>query len=85
MEKYTQDFIDEVIKLYPDYPKMHELAINGNAFLGRYLDDSGATSIHMDRILLATSLDELQKEARVLKAKRELYNKYWEQPPAKQR
>lgn len=78
---YTRELINEVKELYPDSPRMHELAESGNAFLGRYLDDSSANSINIDRILLATSLDELQKEARMMKRKVNLYKKWCEQDP----
>jgi len=78
---YTQELIDEVKELYPDSIEMHKLADNGNAFLGRYLDDSSATGIPLNDILLATSLEELQKKARGMKRKVELYRKWCEQDP----
>ena len=78
---YTRELINEVKELYPDSIKMHELAESGNAFLGRYLDDSCSTGMSIDKILLATSLDELQKEARLMKRKVNLYKKWCEQDP----
>lgn len=78
---YSEELINEVKELYPDVPRMHELAESGNGWLGRYLDDSAPYAINIDRILLATSLDELQKEAREAKRKVELYKKWCEEDP----
>ena len=44
---YTPDLIAEVKELFPDNTTMHELAESGNAFLGRYLDDSSSNTIHI--------------------------------------
>ena len=81
---YTRELINEVKELYPSDHKMHELAENGNVFLGRYLDDSSSTSMSIDKILLAVSLDELQVEARKMKRKVILYQKWCEQDPRRQ-
>jgi hypothetical protein len=81
---YTRELINEVKELYPNDHKMHELAENGNVFLGRYLDDSCSTGMSIDKILLAVSLDELQAEARKMKRKVLLYQKWCEQDPRRQ-
>lgn len=81
---YTRELIAEVKELYPNDHKMHELAENGNVFLGRYLDDSCSTGMSIDKILLAVSLDELQTEARKMKRKVILYQKWCEQDPRRQ-
>lgn len=78
---YTTDLINEVKELYPNSPEMHKAAEEGNAFLGRYLDDGSSGSIPLDTILLATSLEQLQKAARLQKRKLELYKKWCEQDP----
>ncbi len=78
---YSPELIKEVKELYPNSPEMHFAAENGAAFLGRYLDDSSPTGISIDKILLATSLDELQKEARIMKRKVELYKKWCAEDP----
>jgi hypothetical protein len=78
---YTQDLINEVKELYPDSPTMISYAESGSVWLGRYLDDSSSTSIGIDKILLATSLEALQKEARQMKRKVELYQKWCRQDP----
>lgn len=80
---YTKELIDEVKELYPNSTEMIKHAESGSVWLGRYLDDSSPTGISLDRILLATSLDELQKEARISKRKVELYKKWCEQDPRK--
>jgi hypothetical protein len=82
---YTKELIDEVKELYPTSTQMIELAENGSVWLGRYLDDSSPTGIPLNRILLATSLEDLQKEARLSKRKIELYKKWCEQDPRKNR
>jgi hypothetical protein len=78
---YTQDLIDKVKKVYPNEKEMHRLADEGNAFLGRYLDDSSQGGVALDDILKATSLEEIQKKARNIKIKRELYGEWCEQDP----
>jgi hypothetical protein len=78
---YTQELINEVKELYPNSPEMHKLAESGGAFLGRYLDDNCQGGISVNEILLATSLEELQKKARLLKRKKELYAKWCDQDP----
>jgi len=78
---YTPELIREVKEVYPNSPEMHKLADSGNAFLGRYLDDSSPTGFPIDKILLATSLDEIQKEARMMKRKVELYKKWYKEDP----
>lgn len=80
---YTQELIDKVKEMYPNSQEMHQLADTGNAFLGRYLDDSSHGGISIDTVLLATSLDELQKTARVMKKKVELYRMWCDQDPRK--
>lgn len=78
---YSSELIKEVKELYPNSPEMHQLAENGGAFLGRYLDDSSTNSISLNEVLLATSLDELQKKARNMKRKVDLYKKWCTEDP----
>jgi len=80
---YTQELIDEVKALYPDSKEMIAHAESGSVWLGRYLDDASATVIGINRVLLATSLEELQKEAREIKMRSDLYKKWCEQDPRK--
>lgn len=80
---YTQELIDEVKELYPNATQMIACAENGSYFLGRYLDDNCSTSISLDRILLAKSLEDLKKEALIERRKVELYHKWRMQDPRK--
>ncbi len=82
---YTKKLIDDVKTLYPDYPVMHELADNGDVWLGRYLDDSSQGSVALDDILKATSLEELQEKARLIKKRKELYARWCDEDPRKEK
>ena len=70
--QFTKDFVSRVKDLYPDSAEMHRLAEEGNAFIGRYLDDSSSVNISPDTIL-NTSYEELIKRAMILKQKQKLY------------
>lgn len=78
---YSDSLIREVKELYPNDRKMHELADSGNAFLGRYLDDSSSTSIQIDTILKSNSLTELQQMALQMRRKIELYKRWCNEDP----
>ncbi len=80
---YTQELINEVKALYPTSTEMINHAESGSVWLGRYLDDSSPRGISIDRILSSTSLEELQKEATLMKRKVDLYRKWCEQDPQK--
>jgi len=75
MNPYHKELIAEVRELYPD-SFMIELAESGSWMLGRYLDDSSMSDMPMRRILSATSLGELQKEAHLAIRKCELYQEW---------
>lgn len=40
MRKYSQEFIEQIKKVYPESEEILKLAQEGNPFVGRYLDDS---------------------------------------------
>ena len=80
---YSEKLIKEVKEAYPDYPRMHELAETGSAWLGRYLDDSSPRSISIDTVLKANSLEELQNLAKDYKKKLDLYAMWCEEDPRK--
>jgi len=80
---YTKDLIDEVKELYPDSKEMIAHAESGSVWLGRYLDDSAATGIHYDKILSASSLEDLKTFAMAIKRRVELYKKWCQQDPRK--
>lgn len=77
--KYSNDFVSEVKRVYPNNREMHRLAEEGNYFLGRYLDDSSQGGISVDEILLATSLESIQNKARELKRKKQLYARWFDE------
>lgn len=78
MAQYTEKFKKKVRSVYGN--QFDKMLSEGNAFLGRFLDDSSQGGISVEKILLATDLESLQKEARNLKIKKELYSEYWDQP-----
>ena len=75
--QYSQEFIKEVKFLFPDNQTILKLVDNGDEFLGSYLDSTYGISI--DEVLLATSLDELQATARLMKRKAKLYRRWCEE------
>lgn len=81
---YSRELIEEVKELYPNVPTMHELAEEGNVWLGRYLDDHSQGCMSVDVILKATSLKEIKTKAELLKKKGELYIKWCEEDPRKE-
>jgi hypothetical protein len=77
--KYSKELINEVKELYPTSEEMIHHAENGRYILGRYLDDSSSGGFSPDVILAATSLEDLQSKARLLKRKIALYIKWSEE------
>lgn len=73
---YPKDFIEEVKAAYPSFKELHSLLDEGAVIVGRYLDDFSSNSISIDKILAATSLEELQAAANVQKERLALYN-WW--------
>lgn len=65
--KYSSELIEELEKLFPDYTQAIKLAKENSPFLKQYIQGSYLTSIHADKIILATSLEDLQKEAFLIK------------------
>lgn len=78
MVNYTESFKQKVRSIYGN--TLDKYLDSNNAFLGRILDDSSQGGISINEVLLATNLESLQKKARELKIKQELYSEYWEQP-----
>ena len=78
MANYTEEFKRKVRSVYGD--SMDKYLDSGNAFLGRILDDSSHGEISVETILSATDLCSLQRKVEELKAKKELYSEYWNQP-----
>ena len=77
--KYPQDFIEKAKKVYPNFPKLHEMIENGNEFAGRYLDDSCTGNIpaqHIMEMIEKGAIDELKVEAENEVARVQLYNEW---------
>lgn len=74
--KYKKEFIERVKSVYPDYKKMHELAEEGNEWLGRYLDDSREQGVDYDAVLAASTLAEVKEMAANIKAQNKLYSDF---------
>jgi len=75
--EYTEKFKSKVRAIYGN--QFDSVLDSGSDFLGRYLDDASSGSVGVDEILLATSLEPLQKKARDIKARRELYYEWYDQ------
>lgn len=80
---YPESFKQKVKSIYPDWEELHKRLETGDVFVGRYLNDSSPSGISIDTILKATSLKELQAEAKKMKEKVDIYtqwcNLYWGQ------
>lgn len=72
---YSEDFKKRVKELYPNYTSLHEALDEGSKMVGMLL---GTPFKHMpiSKILEATSLEELQEEARILQKKVDLYHEW---------
>lgn len=73
--KYSKDFIEKCMNLYPGYDALQIALNNGSVYAGRFLDD-GVTEIKYTEILNAVSLEKLQEKARNIEAKRNLYREW---------
>lgn len=81
---YSEKLIKEVKEVFPDTKEMHRLAENGNAMLGRWLDDNSENGISINLILAASTLEEIKDLARKAKRKVELYKMWCDEDPRKQ-
>lgn len=79
---YSEQFKKLVREVYGN--QFDNMLKVGDYFLGRYLDDSSQGSIELNDILLATTLQEIQDKARILKRKKEVYKAWGEDPHTKQ-
>lgn len=75
---YSEEFKTKVKKAYPNCEELHRKLDSGDAFVGRYLDDSSPTALSLDTVLTETSLEELQQKARAAQEKAELYSEWCE-------
>lgn len=73
---YPEDFKTRVKNAYPNWEGLHRRLDSGDCFVGRFLDDSSSTTISLDTVLAATSLEELQNKAKAEQEKVELYKEW---------
>lgn len=73
---YPQKFIKEIQKAYPDCDELHRKLENGDPSVGRNLYNGARRVFTIEEILEATSLGDLQRDARVYKDKRILYEEW---------
>lgn len=78
---YSPALIAKIKEAYPTDTNIHQLADTGSVWLGRYLDDDSTGGISVDEILLATSLEEIQKKARNLKIRKQVYAMWCDEDP----
>lgn len=75
---YPADFIAAVKRTYPENTKLHYWLSEGHEIVGRILNDNCYYWIPVSDVLRATSLAEIQAEARALQEKIALYT-WWQQ------
>ena len=74
---YPEDFKKRVKETFPKFEKLHRVLDNGSLDVGLYLRNlMQSASISNDTILAATSLEELQKMAKVAETRSNLYNEW---------
>ena len=71
---YPEDFKNRVKKVYPHWDELHRRLDSGDVFVGRYLYDNSPTGLSLNTILTATSLEELQEQAKIAQEKVALYH-----------
>jgi hypothetical protein len=72
--KYPQEFIGRCKAVYPTWTELHVRLERGDTFAGRYLDDARhAAGVSTNEVLSATSLEEVQAQARLADEKTALY------------
>ena len=59
---YSQEFIKEVKRCYPNSPEIIEAAERGDYFLGRYLDDNYSGAVPASYVL-SHSPEEVRQKA----------------------
>ena len=76
---YSEKLIQEVKECFPDNLELHKLAEKGSIWLGIYLKSSCSVGIPLDTVLTASTLEELQVEARLLKRKENCHQMWREE------
>ena len=73
---YPDDFKQKAKELYPSYYLLHESLDRGEARVGELLTTAWSKGIAFDVILKATSLEEIQKKARLGIERQKLYSEW---------
>ena len=74
---YSEEFKARCKAIYPSCESLHKALEDGSEMVGRYLDDGYSNSLPLDTILNASSLEELQTQAKVEVIKNELYREWF--------
>jgi hypothetical protein len=75
---YPVEFKNKAKRLYPTWNDLHKMLDAGQTFAGRYLDDASSSTMSLNDILSAKSLDDLQNKARIEMEKNKLYIEWCE-------
>ena len=74
-KEYSPELIAEFEELFPEYTEAIKLAKKHSLWLKAYIECSYLMTIHVDEILAATSLEDLQRKARLAKRKQDFKEK----------
>jgi hypothetical protein len=80
-KEYSPELIAELEELFPDYTEAIRLGKTNNPLLKLYIVGSYPPGISTDAVLTAISLEDLQKEARLIKRRQAFEKKFlieWE-------
>lgn len=77
MAKYTDEFIAKVKRIYPNSKEIHLLADQGNAMLGRWLDDSSKYWIDTAWLLKQSHIGVIHDRCRQEMEKVALYQEWY--------
>ena len=70
--KYPEKFIAKCRRVYPNWTQLHKCLEKGSISVSRMLSECKTTTFHYNEILRATSLEELQEQAQLMKDRCEL-------------
>jgi hypothetical protein len=74
-KEYSPELIAELEELFPEYTEAHNSAKKHSLLLKNYLEGSYSVGFSADTILTSISLEDLQKEARLIKRRQEFEKK----------
>ena len=71
--KYPETFIAKCKRVFPNWTQLHKCLDKGSPSVGRMINECAEqTTFHYNEILRATSLEELQQKAQLMKDRRDL-------------